>query len=339
MQPKLLKLGTALSVAAACFTATTAPAAAGGYDYHAALINEYIQDNHWIPTGTGWNEAYHTAKQAGDAAFVSTRGQATVSYYNTEGGQIYHGAPAFAKVTTVVNPTLVTAGPGQVVYAGDPVLVLGKQAVEIAGPVYFEFGSSALSDPAKKELDRIGHVVSAWYFTNSETVILLSGFTDATGSAAANEALARARNAAVRDYLIAEFGFDASRFVMRALGEEYANASATPYAGNQRRVTVSLVGLPQTAQIDGNGLAVPVVLSHAASGMAAEKGGEMVAVDETGAPVVTAENTLAATGKRCVVPTGPFSTTHVEGKVLATVFTDFDDYGGGKLVEVCGLDY
>jgi hypothetical protein len=42
---------------------------------------------------------------------------------------------------------------------------------------------------------------------------------------------------------------------------------------------------------------------------------------------------------RCYVPSGPYAGTYVDGKLLATLFTDIDDYGGGKLEEVCGLSY
>ena len=166
----------------------------------------------------------------------------------------------------------------------------------------------------------------------------------------------------VKDYLIEQFGFDKSRFVLRAVGEEYANMSAMPYGDNQRKVTVSLIGLPKSVTDTGHEHPHPAAHSHetadAAPAMAADKGEvEMSPVEGDGmamapapkpvptpAPVVVAEHQPAMVehgkpGTRCIVPSGPYSGTYVDGKVLATMFTDIDDYGGGKLVEVCGLSY
>jgi len=382
MQRKLLNFGTALTAVALFLNATTAPAAAGGYDGKAALINTYIQSSPWTSTGgysgysgyagwsdTGyivykpwsgstvtikpWTDGHYTPttvyKPWTGASYVGTYGHGSVSYYDGHGGPVIYGDPAFAKVTTIVSPTLSYD-------YGDPVLHVGKHAVDIADPVFFEFGSAMLTDPAKTELDQIGRIVSAWYFDNPKVLIMLSGFTDATGSPSANAALAKARNATVRDYLIAEFGFDAARFVMRAVGEDYANMSATPYDEHQRKVTVSLIGLPTVVEAPAT---VPphthetTAMTGTAPAMAAEKGGEMVPVDETGmavapapkpvpAPVVAVQSHVAEPvmqTARCIVPNGPYAATYVDGKVLATVFTDIDDYGGGKLVEVCGLAY
>ena len=378
MQPKLLKLGSALSVAAAFLNATTAPAAAGGYDYNAALINTYIQSAPWTSYGgthsSGWKPSsgwhytptstygsYGWAPKPGYATgYVSTPGHGTVTHYDGHGSHAYYGDPAYAKVTTIVSPTVTYDDHAYVYqdsYVDDHVLHVRKHATDLRDPVFFGFGSSSLTHAAKHELDQIGKIISAYYFGNPKVLILLSGFTDATGTLSANEALAKARNHQVKHYLMQEFGFNESRFVLRAVGEEYANMSGMPYGDNQRKVVVSLVGLPKLVTDHGHQHHAPAAAhshdtvpahSHETTAPTALDKGEMAApVEEHAmapAPVakpmpqpVYADQVKPVT--RCYVPSGPYAGTYVDGKLLATLFTDIDDYGGGKLEEVCGLSY
>lgn len=379
MQPKLLKLGSALTVAAAFLNATTAPAAAGGYDYNAARINSYIQSAPWTSYGGGYGSGYgygygHGSKSWDDTSYssgtvsygwtphydrpysdwaksyVSTLGHGTVTYYDHSGGHVYYGDPAYAKRTTIVHPTVQYDGYGHVhhdAYADGHVMHVGKHATDLRNPVFFASGSSALSHEAKHELKQIGQIISAYYFDHPKVLILLSGFTDAAGSQSANEALAKARNHAVMNYLIQEFGFDKARFVLRAVGEEYANMSGMPYSDNQRKVTVSLIGLPKSVTDHGHQHHAPAMAEGDASPapMALDKGelapGEdhAMAAPEMKPMPKPAHAAHMKPVTRCYVQSGPYAGTYVDGKLLATLFTDIDDYGGGKLEEVCGLSY
>ncbi|MCB1330579.1 MAG: OmpA family protein [Maritimibacter sp.] len=425
MQAKLLKLGTALTAAAAFLNATTAPAAAGGYYDNAALINHYIQqapwtgygsgyDYGWKSYGSGWTDydygwkswdyvphkthyssgwtpkydypSYHYPSYDWPSSYVSTLGHGTVTYYDHYGDPVYYGDPAYAKRATIVHPKVVydDYGYGHVYdddygdygvhdgYGDDHVMHVGKHATDIRNPVFFASGSSMLDYEAKHELKQIGQIVSAYYFSDPKVLILLSGFTDATGSQSANEALAKARNHAVKDFLVAEFGFDPARFVLRAVGEEYANASGHPYDENQRKVTVSLVGLPKSATDEGHPHHEPAMAeSHPMTEPTGLDKGELAPVEEHAMvapepamkpmpkPVYEAQMTEAEmagskgyvaemapayaapvkTVTRCYVPSGPYAGHYVDGKLLATLFTSIDDYGGGKLEEVCGLRY
>lgn len=430
MQPKLLKLGSALTVAAAFLNATTAPAAAGGYDTNAALINTYIQSAPWTSYGKSYGQGYKSYDHApykhvshgwkpyydgqyggyyggyddgrvhygghyydkpyyeAPARYVSTLGHGTVTYYDSYGGSAYYGDPAFAKRTTIVHPTVKHDGYGHVhhhdaymddaSYGDDHVLHVGKHATDIRNPVFFASGSSTLSYEAKQELDEIGKIISAYYFGHPKVLILLSGFTDAAGTQSANEALAKARNHAVKDYLAREFGFDKARFVLRAVGEEYANMSGMPYDDNQRKVTVSLIGLPKSATDKGHRHETPAMadgheMTEPAPDPAPDPAldpaldkGELAPAEEQAmaspeptmkpmpkpahaGPMKPAQGGYMQGGQvqaaymkpvtRCYVPTGPHAGTYVDGKLLATLFTSIDDYGGGKLEEVCGLRY
>jgi len=388
MQPKLLKLGTALTVVAASLCSTTTSAAAGGYydGYYgnAAHINHIIQSapvtDPWKPAWKPWvgTSYYQTGdtvpyvwapkKDWGSSSYVGQYGHSTVSYYDGHGGHALYGDPHFAKRTTIIHPVIQydvytdNYPDHDYGYGGDHVLHVKKYATDVRDPIFFDLGSHTLSYEAKHELDQIGEIISAYYWENPKVLILLSGFTDASGSADSNRWLAKKRNHAVKQYLIDKFGFHETRFVTRAVGEEYANASGMPYGANQRRVVVSLIGLPKDAHNHYH-YEQPYHDSEMAPGpeqsMAPDQEHEM-------APAPTADadpgydkgempdyaNDMAPDhgkpgyGKdvvmevnRCTVPTGPYAAHYVNGKVLATRFTDIDDYGGGKLEEVCGLGY
>lgn len=430
MQPKLLKLGSALTVAAAFLNATTAPAAAGGYYDTAAQINHYIQSAPWTGYGSGYghgsgygygggygsgygSKSWDTTPRWSDSvsygwtphygrpytdwakSYISTLGHGTVTYYDHYGDHVYYGEPAYAKRTTIVHPTVQYDGYGHVehdAYGDGHVMHVGKHATDLRNPIFFASGSSALSYEAKHELKQIGQIISAYYFDHPKVLILLSGFTDAAGSKSANEALAKARNHAVMSYLIQEFGFDKARFVLRAVGEDYANMSAMPYDGNQRKVTVSLIGLPKSVtdhghqghtpamadghEMDGHEMTGPALdpaldkgeLAPAGAHAMAQpqpamkpmpkpaqpehmqpeyrqaghmQGGQMQGGHMQGGQMEAGQmHTAYVTSvPRCIVPSGPYGGPYVDGKLLATLFTSIDDYGGGKLEEVCGLRY
>ena len=425
MQKKMLKLGTALTVASAFLNATTAPAAAGGYYDNAGLINHYIQQAPWTGYGSGYGSGYghdygyshdydygwkswdyvpyktgqsygwtpkydyptyHYPKYDWPTSYVSTLGHGTVTYYDHYGDHVYYGEPAYAKRTTIVHPKVVydDYGYGHVYdhdaygdgygyddagYDDDHVMHVGKHATDIRNPVFFASGSAVLDYDAQHELKEIGKIISAYYFGHPKVLILLSGFTDATGSQSANESLAKARNMAVMDFLIAEFGFDKDRFVLRAVGEDYANVSGDPYAGNLRKVTVSLVGLPKSATDQGHPHHEPAMAgghemapegTHEMTEPVALDKGELAPVEEHAmadpapmmkpmpkpAPAMYGGEHMKPTYAdyvkpvtRCYVQSGPYAGTYVDGKLLATLFTSIDDYGGGKLEEVCGLSY
>lgn len=106
------------------------------------------------------------------------------------------------------------------------------------GDVAFQSGAATLQPEARKYLGKLVQ------FANSDPgkPIVIRGYTDSTGSSAANEALSLARAQSVRDALVAA-GVDASRIRLEGLGEAQPVASNGTAAGRaqNRRVVVVLL--------------------------------------------------------------------------------------------------
>lgn len=105
--------------------------------------------------------------------------------------------------------------------------------VVLPGDASFEPGRSALRPAARAWLDRVAAAARGW--TAAE--IRIVGHTDATGSAAANDALSLDRAASVRDWLVAR-GVPAPRIGVAGRGSREAGTGA---AGGDRRVEI-LIG-------------------------------------------------------------------------------------------------
>lgn len=82
--------------------------------------------------------------------------------------------------------------------------------------VYFDWNSARVSDDSQAALERLA-VALAWKGPELEH-ILLSSYTDASGSPTANRTVSRRRAEAVRDVLVS-YNVPAERIAIRALGE------------------------------------------------------------------------------------------------------------------------
>lgn len=82
--------------------------------------------------------------------------------------------------------------------------------------VYFDWNSSRISEESSAAIERLA-VALAWKGPELQH-ILLSSFTDASGSAAANRAVSRRRAEAVRDVLVS-YQVPIERIAIHALGE------------------------------------------------------------------------------------------------------------------------
>ncbi|ABM93064.1 outer membrane related peptidoglycan-associated lipoprotein [Methylibium petroleiphilum PM1] len=125
-------------------------------------------------------------------------------------------------------------GDGAQAVAGTETLAFvdGPLEGEVVGTVYFAVGQAVLPDGALVALDKAIQAVK----DAPQQRVVLSGFHDASGAAALNAELAKARAKAVRAALVAE-GVDAARIALRKPDVTLGDGAA-PEA---RRVEIRLV--------------------------------------------------------------------------------------------------
>jgi len=104
-----------------------------------------------------------------------------------------------------------------VLLAGAALAAAGPAAACAPVTVYFGWNSAKLSEESQAALERLA-VNLAWKGPDIEHVLLIS-HTDATGSPAANRAMALKRAQAVRDLLVG-YNVPAKLITIRAVGAE-----------------------------------------------------------------------------------------------------------------------
>lgn len=112
----------------------------------------------------------------------------------------------------------------------------GATAVVPSGlslPVQFAFDSAEILPAARDQLDALAAGILR---LPAGRGVLIEGHTDAAGAPRYNEQLSRRRAAAVRAYLVQEWGIDAPRLKIAGFGEDRPVDDTDPYAGRNRRV-------------------------------------------------------------------------------------------------------
>jgi outer membrane protein OmpA-like peptidoglycan-associated protein len=102
--------------------------------------------------------------------------------------------------------------------------------------VLFASGSTAISPEGKSELDAL----AAKAKTTKDYLVVMQGYTDSTGNAAANQKLSTARAAAVGNYLRQQAGLAPGR-VQTGAGMGVADDAGAGSNANARKVVVKLV--------------------------------------------------------------------------------------------------
>jgi len=111
---------------------------------------------------------------------------------------------------------------------------------EVASTVYFDYDKSALTDSAKKLLDRKIVILNA----NPSVGVQIEGHTDERGSSEYNLALGQQRAAAVKRYLT-QHGIADARITIISYGEEKPAAAGhdePSYSKNRRAEFVITIG-------------------------------------------------------------------------------------------------
>jgi OOP family OmpA-OmpF porin len=209
---------------------TCADAACGGFDFRYAL-----------PIAQG--PAMHV--DLGDFLYLSaTRATASgpehVALTVSQGGR--QGYAHLARVVPdAALPTATTPSTRQAGATSDPGLIarLTEAGHAVLEDMEFETGASTLSGQRYDSLAAL----AAWLGEVPRRRIVLVGHTDTEGALDSNIALSEARAAAVRRFLIEEFGADGAQVEAAGVGYLAPRAANTDAGGREanRRVEVVLV--------------------------------------------------------------------------------------------------
>lgn len=110
--------------------------------------------------------------------------------------------------------------------------------VTLRSDVLFDVDSARLKPGAYDELDHVADILTRY----PETLVMVDGHTDSTGSEAHNQRLSENRAFAVTDALV-QRGVDSRRITPRGFGESRPIASNATEAGRQlnRRVAITII--------------------------------------------------------------------------------------------------
>lgn len=139
---------------------------------------------------------------------------------------------------TVDKPILIggfrIAGGGRALY--DRLEESGRVATQ---GIYFDVNSATIRSESAPTLEEIGGMLQ----DHPDLRIAIEGHTDSDGDDASNLDLSARRAASVKDYLIANYGIDASRLESLGLGETMPVAGNDTPEGRQQNRRVELVRL------------------------------------------------------------------------------------------------
>jgi outer membrane protein OmpA-like peptidoglycan-associated protein len=120
------------------------------------------------------------------------------------------------------------------------VSVTGGATEQAAGSinlyVNFAYNSADLTSDARITLDRLGDALRDRRLDGFS--FMIAGHTDAKGGAEYNQKLSERRAAAVRQYLIAQFGVDSNHLSAKGFGKQQLLDAQHPEDGVNRRVQV-----------------------------------------------------------------------------------------------------
>jgi len=134
------------------------------------------------------------------------------------------------------NPTLIgnirLAAGGKKLY--DALAASGKVSTH---GILFDVGSDRIRAESKPTLQEIGDMLKQ----HPDLKLLIGGHTDNVGAAAANKALSDKRAAAVKQYLVANYGVAATRLTAKGFGSDQPVTSNDTPEGRQTNRRVELV--------------------------------------------------------------------------------------------------
>ena len=111
-----------------------------------------------------------------------------------------------------------------------------KVTTKIDFTIYFDYNSAAITAKAKPTLDEIGKALSDSRLANS--VMVISGHTDARGSDEYNQKLSERRAEAVKKYLTDDLKVPGDNMSTAGYGKRDLKEKAHPFAPENRRVQI-----------------------------------------------------------------------------------------------------
>jgi len=145
-------------------------------------------------------------------------------------------------------------------------------AGRVALPIQFEYNSATITQSSIPQLQHVAEALKDERLRSAR--ILVEGHTDSTGSAAYNQQLSQRRAEAVKTYLSAQLGVDASRLTAKGAGQSkpLPGVSENTEAGRAQNRRVEFINL-NVAKAAGAGkpvapskLMVKVVVSYQQGG-------------------------------------------------------------------------
>jgi OmpA-OmpF porin, OOP family len=118
----------------------------------------------------------------------------------------------------------------------DALLANGRVATQ---GIYFDTGSDKIRPESSATLKEIGQMLK----DHGDLRLMIEGHTDNVGTEAANQTLSDKRAAAVRQFLVANFGVDAARLESKGFGQSKPAAPNDTPEGRQSNRRVELVKL------------------------------------------------------------------------------------------------
>ena len=125
---------------------------------------------------------------------------------------------------------------------GQLVPVTGEPSRSVDLSIPFAKNAADLTDAARRQLDELGAALAGERLAPYDVGVY--GHTDASGPAAYNLALSRARAKAVVGYLVERLGLAAARFRHEGHGEERLLEGLAPNAAAHRRVEIVVFAPP-----------------------------------------------------------------------------------------------
>jgi OOP family OmpA-OmpF porin len=103
--------------------------------------------------------------------------------------------------------------------------------------IQFATGKSDIQPQYRAEIEKVAEFLKE----NPGSTVVIEGHTDNAGARAANINLSQSRANSVKDYLVSEFGIDASRIKAVGYGPDKPIASNATSEGRQKNRRVSAV--------------------------------------------------------------------------------------------------